>query len=138
LVSANQIAPSDPEVAEWEGHVQVELKDYVSAIRILKQVIMQNPQSVEALGDLSNAYFLNKNFAETLQIMDSLDKLEPPKPGAWFVRALCYDNLSRKAEAINAYQKFVDQDGGKHDTQDFQSTQRIIALKKELGQAERK
>jgi Flp pilus assembly protein TadD len=138
LVHANQIAPADPEVAEWEGHVQVELKDYVSAIRILKQVIMQSPQSVEALGDLSNAYFLNKNFAETLQTMDILDKLEPPKPGAWFVRAICYDNLSRKAEAINAYQKFADQDGGKHDTQDFQARQRIIVLKKELGQPEKK
>jgi tetratricopeptide (TPR) repeat protein len=138
LVHANQIAPTDPEVAEWEGHVQVELHDYGSAIRILKQVLIQNPHSVEALGDISNAYFLNKNFAETLQTMDSLDKLEPPKPGAWFVRALCYDNLSRKAEAINAYQKFVDQDHGQHDTQDFQSTQRIIALKKELGKPEKK
>jgi Flp pilus assembly protein TadD len=138
LVHANQKAPTDPEVAEWEGHVQVELRDYVSAIRILKQVITQNPQSLEALGDLSNAYFLNKNFAETLATLDSLEKLEAPKPGAWFVRAICYDNLSRKAEAIAAYQKFVDQDGGKHDTQDFQASQRIIVLKKELGQSEKK
>jgi tetratricopeptide (TPR) repeat protein len=138
LVQANQVAPSDPEVAEWEGHVQVELHDYASAIRILKQVIAQNPQSVEGLGDLANAYFLNQNYTEALQTMDSLEKLEAPKPGSWFVRAICYDKLSRKAEAINSYQKFVDQDGGKHDTQDFQASQRIIVLKKELGQPGKK
>jgi Flp pilus assembly protein TadD len=90
------------------------------------------------LSDLANAYFLNQNFAEALGTMDRLDKLEAPKPGSWFVRALCYDRLSRKAEAISAYQKFLDQDSGKHDTQDFQARQRILVLQKELGESKKK
>jgi tetratricopeptide (TPR) repeat protein len=138
LVRANQMSPSDPEVAEWEGQVQIQLHDYAAAIRILGQVITQNPQSVEGLGDLSNAYFLNENFPETLEMLDRLAKLETPKPGSWFVRAICYDKLSRKAEAIDAYQKFLDQDSGKHDTQDFQARQRILVLQKELGQSKKK
>ena len=70
--------------------------------------------------------------------MDRLDKMETPKPGSWFVRAICYDKLSRKAEAIDAYQKFLDQDNGQHDTQDFQARHRILALQSELGQSTKK
>ena len=65
-------------------------------------------------------------------------RLEPPKPGSWFVRAICYDKLSRKVEAIDAYQKFLDQDNGQHDTQDFQARHRILTLQSELGQSPKK
>ena len=68
-----------------------------------------------------------------LGAMDRLAKMETPKPGSWFVRAICYDKLSRKAEAIEAYQKFLDLDGGQHDTQDFQARHRILALQRELA-----
>ncbi len=33
-----------------------------------------------------------------LVAMDRLPKMETPKPGSWFVRAICYDKLSRKAD----------------------------------------
>ena len=38
----------------------------------------------------------------------------------------------RTAEAIEAYQKFLNLDGGQHDTQDFQARNRIPVLQKEL------
>jgi len=138
LVRANQMSPSDPDIAEWMGHTQIELHDYPAAIRILAQVYKQNPQSVDALRDLANVFVLNESYASALEAMDRLAKLEPPKPGSWFVRAICYDKLSRKEEAIASYQKFLDQDGGHHDTQDFQARQRILTLQRELGQSEKK
>jgi protein O-GlcNAc transferase len=138
LVRANQLSPADPDVAEWMGHVQIELHDYPAAIRILAQVYKQNPQSVDALRDLANVFVLNESYASALEAMDRLAKLESPKPGSWFVRAICYDKLSRKEEAIASYQKFLDQDGGHHDTQDFQARQRILTLQRELGQSQKK
>ena len=98
----------------------------------------QNPQSADALRDLANAFFLNENYAAALDAMDRLAKLETPKPGSWFVRAICYDKLSRKAEAIEAYQKFLDQDNGQHDTQDFQARHRMLVLQRELGTVQEK
>ena len=138
LKQAISLAPQDSELAEWIGHVDFELHDYPSAIRILEQVYARNPQAADALRDLSDAFFLNENYASALDAMDRLAKLETPKPGSWFVRAICYDKLSRKAEAIEAYQKFLDQDGGQHDTQDFQAQHRISALQRELGQSKKK
>jgi tetratricopeptide (TPR) repeat protein len=138
LKQAIAASPNDEELAEWLGRVDIELHDYPSAIRVLEQAHGRDPQSPEALSDLANALYLNENYAQALEAMDLLAKLETPKPGAWFVRAICYDKLSRKAEAIQAYRKFLDQDGGQHDTQDFQARQRIIVLEKELGQSKKK
>ena len=138
LKQAISLSPKDSELAEWIGHVDIELHDYPGAVHILEQVQAQDPQNADALRDLSNAFYLNEKYAAALEAMDRLAKLETPKPGSWFVRAICYDKLSRKAEAIEAYQKFVDQDAGQHDTQDFQARHRILVLQKELGQQSKK
>jgi superkiller protein 3 len=138
LKQAISLSPKDSELAEWVAHVDIELRDYPGAVRILEQVVTQNAQDAEALRDLADAFYLNENYAQALEAMDRLAKLETPKPGSWFVRAICYDKLSRKSEAIEAYQKFLDQDGGQHDTQDFQARHRIPVLQKELGQSKKK
>jgi tetratricopeptide (TPR) repeat protein len=138
LRQAISAAPQDPEMAGWIGHVAIELHDYPSAVRILEQAYTQDPQNADALRDLGEAFYLNENYAAALEAMDRLAKLETPAPGSWFVRAICYDKLSRKAEAIEAYQKFLDQDRGQHDTQDFQARHRIPVLQRELGQSKKK
>jgi tetratricopeptide (TPR) repeat protein len=138
LKQALSASPQDSEVAEWMGRVDIELHDYPAAVRILEQVHARNPQSVDALRDLADAFFLNENYAAALEAMDRLAKLETPKPGSWFVRAICYDKLSRRTEALEAYQKFLDQDGGQHDTQDIQARHRILLLQREAGQSRKK
>jgi superkiller protein 3 len=138
LQRAISLVPQDPELSAWMGRIDMELHDYPAAVRALEQAYARNPQSADALRDLSDAFYLNENYAAALDAMDRLAKLETPKPGSWFVRAICYDKLLRKAEAIDAYQKFLDQDGGQHDTQDFQARHRILVLQKELGQSRKK
>ncbi len=137
LKQAASLAPRDAELPGWIGHVDIELRDYPAAVHALEQAYARNPQSADALRDLSDAFYLNENYEAALDAMDRLAKLETPKPGSWFVRAICYDKLSRKAEAIEAYQKFLDQDGGQHDTQDFQARHRILVLQRELGQSKK-
>ncbi len=138
LKQAIALSPQDSEVAAWIGRVDIELRDYAAAVGILQQVHARDPQNADALRDLADAFFLSENYAATLEALDRLAKLETPKPGSWFVRAICYDKLSRRAEAIEAYQKFLDLDGGQHDTQDFQARNRIPVLQRELGQTKKK
>lgn len=138
LKQAISLPPQDPELAAWMGHIDIQLHEYPAAIRALEQAYAGNPKSSDTLGDLAEASYLNGNYAEALDAMDRLAKLETPKPGSWFVRAICYDKLLRKTEAIEAYQKFLDQDGGQHDTQDFQAQHRILALQRELGKSRKK
>ncbi len=132
------LGPKDSETAEWMGRVDIELHDYPSAVAILQQVYAHEPQNADALRDLTDSLFLNENYSAALDAMDRLAKLEAPKPGSWFVRAICYDKLLRKPEAIEAYQKFLDLDNGQHDTQDFQARHRIPVLQRELGESKKK
>lgn len=60
--------------------------------------------------------------------------MEPPKPASWFVRAICYDKLWHKAEAIDAYQNFLEQDNGQNDKRNFQARYCILTLQSELRQ----
>ncbi len=138
LTQALALSPQDSELADWLGRAHTELHDYRAAVGILEQVYKQNPQSADVLRDLANALFLNEEYDSALGAMDRLANLEPPPPGSWFVRAICYDKLSRKAEAIESYQKFLDLDNGQHDTQDFQARHRILTLQGELGQSTKK
>jgi tetratricopeptide (TPR) repeat protein len=138
LAQAIPLLPQDQEMPAWLGHVKIELHEYPAAINILGQAVAKNPQSTEALSDLVKAFFLNEDYAATLGAMDRLAKMETPKPASWFVRAICYDKLSRKADAVDAYQKFLDQDNGQNDTQDFQARHRILTLQGELAQQKKR
>jgi superkiller protein 3 len=138
LKQALALSPQDSEIAAWIGHADIELHDYPAAVPILTQAYARNPQNADVLRDLSDAFYLSENYAAAVEAMDRLAKLETPPPGSWFVRAICYDKLSRKSEAIEAYQRFLDLDGGQHDTQDFQARHRIPVLQKELGQSGKK
>jgi Flp pilus assembly protein TadD len=138
LAKAISLAPQDPDLAGWLGHVKIEQQDYTAAITLLGQTYTKNPKSPEILRDLVSAFFLHQDYAAALGAMDRLAALEPPTPMSWFIRGICYDRLSRKAEAIDAYQKFLDLDNGQDDTQTFQARRRIVTLKNELGKSPRK
>jgi tetratricopeptide (TPR) repeat protein len=138
LAKAIQQSPQDMQLLEWMGHVEIELHEYPTAINILGKVVANDPQAADGLRELVTAFFLNEDYAATIGAMDRLAKLETPKPASWFVRAICYDKLSRKPEAIEAYQKFLDLDNGQNETQDFQARRRALTLQNELGRAPKK
>ena len=138
LTEAVRQSPQDQQLLAWLGHVEIEMHDYLAAINILGKVVANNPQDTDTLRELVNAFFLHEDYAATIGAMDRLAKLETPKPASWFVRAICYDKLSRKAEAIEAYQKFLELDNGQNETQDFQARRRAYTLQSELGQTPKK
>jgi tetratricopeptide (TPR) repeat protein len=138
LAQAIRQTPQDQQLLEWMGHVEIELHDYPTAINILGKIAANNPEDADPLRDLVNAFFLNGDYAATIGAMDRLAKLETPKTISWFVRAICYDKLSKKPEAVEAYQKFLDLDNGQNDTQDFQARRRALTLQSELGQSPKK
>ena len=138
LAEAIRESPQDQQLLKWLGHAEIELHDYPAAINVLGKAAASNPQDADALREIVNAFFLHEDYAATIGAMDRLAKLETLKPASWFVRGICYDKLSRKAEAIEAYQKFLDLDNGQNETQDFQARRRAYTLQSELGQAPKK
>jgi len=104
-------------------------RDFAAADKELKAALALDRNKLVYWKDLSSNYYLGGNFPATLATLDIIAKVEPPGPGTWFIRALCYDKLNQPKPALDAYQKFLDADKGSNPDQVWQAQQRIKALK---------
>lgn len=137
LEKALPLAPQDAELHARLGRVWLEDRKFAPAERELRQALQIDPNATDALRDLVAVYYLGEEYRATLDVLDLLARRETPNAGSWFVRATCYDKLERKAEALAAYEKFLELDQGRSDKQDFQARQRIHVLKRALAQKKR-
>ena len=132
LDKALAASPRDAQLHAWQGHAQMELRNYAAAETELKRSLGLDPQPVEVLGDLVNVYYFSARYPEALAALDLLEKRQPLTAINWFFRAICFDKLRQAAGALAAYQKFLDLDHDSQPDQDFQARQRIKILQREL------
>lgn len=132
LQRALQVSPRDAGLHAGLGRIYLEKRDFSAAEKSLRASLAIDSGQASALHDLGTVFYLQGNFPAALEALDLLAKRETPLPGAWFVRAICYDKLERKKEALESYQKFIDLDKDRHEDQVFQARQRIKLLTREL------
>lgn len=132
LAVAAAAAPSDAALHAEYGRILLQVRDFPAAERELRKALSLDGKQTDALRDLISTEYLAGNYVGTLELLDILEKREPPKPIVLFVRATCYDKLQRKQEAIDTYQKFLAVSDGSSDKEDFQARERLKVLQKEL------
>jgi len=132
LKQAVTLAPQDAKLHGGLGRVYLQLRDFKNAELELKNALRTDQNNLGYWKDLSSTYYLAGNYSATLAVLDVIAKVEKPTAGAWFIRALCYDNLRQTQPALDAYQKFLELDQGKNPDQVWQAQQRSIVLKKVL------
>lgn len=132
LAAIAESQPGDAETHALLGRVHLERRDFPAAERELKAALQLAPQSNQTLKDLMSVYYLAQSYPAALAVQDELLKRETPVAAFWFIRATCYDKLMRKQEAVDAYEKFLQLDQGRSETQDFQARQRVRILRREL------
>ena len=137
LQSAARLAPRDPDIPAQLGHLYLEKKDYPNAVRELITASKMDPSSNDVLGDLVTAQYLNKNYPAALQGLDLLSQRKSLPAGTWFLRATCYDRLGQRAEALEAYQKFLQLNKDAQNDMYFEATARARTLARELGDKKR-
>lgn len=136
LTKAASLAPDDPEIHARLGHVALLKKNYGAAIRELTQSLQMDqtsPAQRETLRDLAAAEYLDGNCPRALQALGALAKQETLKPGAWFIRAACFDKMGQKAEALETYEKFLQLNAGEPNDEYFQAAARARTLRRELN-----
>ena len=114
------------------GHAKLESRDFGGAERELRHSLELDPAALGPLRDLAVAYHLSGQCPAALATLDQLAQRETPAAVHWFFRALCYDKLRQQPEAVAAYQKFLELDGGRNPDQEFQARQRLRILLREL------
>jgi tetratricopeptide (TPR) repeat protein len=132
LAIAVTATPDDAALHAEFGRVLLQQRDFPAAERELRRALTLDGKQTDALRNLVSAEYLAGHYEGTLQLLDLLAKREAPLPIVLFVRATCYDKLQRKPEAVEAYRKFLDADNGHSDKEDFQASERLKVLQKEL------
>ncbi|MCL6481991.1 MAG: tetratricopeptide repeat protein [Firmicutes bacterium] len=126
------LEPGDAGTHAQLGRVYLELRNFPAAEQALRRALELNPQDSVALGDLAATLFLAERYEAALAALDQLAERRALAPGTWFLRAICYDKLGRKPEALRAYEEFLARDDGSNPRETFQAQQRARTLKREL------
>jgi tetratricopeptide (TPR) repeat protein len=132
LQKAAALAPKDPDIAAQLGDVYLRKKDYPNAVHWLAIAYNMNPKADDVLADLVDAEYNSKNYAEALAALDALAKRRDLPAPSWYVRGACYDNLGQVAQALDAYQKFLQLNKDENSDMYFVSTSRVRILMREL------
>ena len=132
LVQAVALAPNDAQLRGGLGRTYLQVRDFPNAEKELKTALQLDSKNVEYWKDLSTTYYLSKNYASTLAVLDRIDQFETRGAGSWFLRALCYDNLRQSKPALEAYQKFLELEQNKNSDQVWQAQERSKVLRRML------
>jgi Tfp pilus assembly protein PilF len=132
LQKALALSPKDAQLVGGLGRIYLQKHDYASAEKQFKAAIQLEPSNVAYWKDLNSAYYLAGDCISTLAGLDVIAKVEPPRAGAWFIRALCYDKLHQIKPALEAYQRFLSMDENRNPDQIWQAQQRTQVLKHQL------
>ncbi len=132
LKQAIALAPNNAQLHGGLGRLFLQERDFASAEKELNVALQLDKNNVIYWKDLSSTFYLAGNYQATLAALDVVSKLETPVPGAWFIRALCYDKLNQTKPALDAYQKFLELAPDKNSDQVWQAQQRSKALRRIL------
>jgi tetratricopeptide (TPR) repeat protein len=132
LRKAIALAPNDAELRGGLGRVYLQKRDFPNAEKEIKAALQLDKNNLVYWKDLRSTYYLAGNFQATLAAQDLIAKAEPPGPGEWFIRALCYDKLNQPKPALEAYEKFLELDQDKNPDQVWQAQQRSKVLRRML------
>ena len=132
LQKAAALDPKNADIPARLGHVYLQLKDYPNAARQLAVSFQMNPQATDVLGELVMAQYLNKNYQATIEGLKLVATREPLPAGSWFVLGACYDKMGMPADALMAYQMFLQLNKDQNNDMYFEATARVRFLIREL------
>src|SRR6266851_4429252 len=107
LQQALALAPNDAQLHGGLGRILLQKRDFVGAEKELRIALRLDAKNLAYWKDLSSTVFLGGNYPAALTALDEIAKMEQPRAGVWFIRAICYDKLNQPKLALEAYQKFL-------------------------------
>jgi tetratricopeptide (TPR) repeat protein len=132
LQPAVQAAPNDFDLRLFYGRVLRDQRKFPEAAGEFSASARIDPKSVVAWNELASVLVIAEEYPQALVALDRIRALNAEIPGNFFFRALAYDHLHQRPEALENYNKFLATSGGKFPDQEFQARQRARLLEKEL------
>lgn len=138
LQKAEALAPKDPSIPAQLGEVYLTKKDYADAARTLIVAYDLKPGALDVLANLVEAEYQAGNYAGALQALDLLAKQKDLPAPSWYIRASCYDKLGQLAQALDAYQRFLQLNTDQNSDMYFAAAARARELARELHEKKKR
>jgi len=108
-------------------------KKYSAAAREFYAATQLRTDSKDAWSELAGMLILLDDFPNAVAALDRVKALGGETPGHLFFRAIILDKTKQYKPALEAYQRFLAEAGGKFPDQEFQARQRVRIIEKELS-----
>jgi tetratricopeptide (TPR) repeat protein len=132
---AARLAAADPQNFELKLFYARILRDQrktKAAAQQFYEATKLHPLDAQAWSEFAAMLILDEQYPQALLALDKVKELGGEGAGHIFFRATTFDRLNRKKEALEYYQRFLDQSRTNPD-QEFQARQRIRLLERETG-----
>jgi len=132
-----QDSPNDPALMDDLGSVLVQEQKYAEAEAVLLKTVGMRAQFHNdaawgvAASHLGYAASKAGHPQVALQALDARATVLPDTPPVLFLRAISYDGLHQKKQAMQAYRAFLAAAAGKFPDEEFEARHRMIALQHE-------
>ena len=127
LVNKN---PKNADLLSARGENLLQQHRYPEAITALQAALKLAPENGGDWMSLAIAASEDKQYTLVLQALSTRAKFADENAGSNFLRAIAYDNLHQKDQAVEYYQKFLTVSAGKFPDQEWEAQHRLIALQK--------
>ena len=127
-----QKEPANADSRLFYGRLLRDEKRFSEAAEQFYAATQSKPGSVEAWNELAGMLMLLKNYPTAIAALDKSRELGGETPGYWWFRATALDSLHQPKPALESYQKFLAQSGGKFPDEEFKARQRVRILEREI------
>jgi tetratricopeptide (TPR) repeat protein len=108
-------------------------KNYRAAAREFFAATQLRPDDKLAWSELAGVLILLEDFAQGMAALDRVKALGGETTAHFFLRAIMLDKTKQYKPALENYQKFLAEAGGKYPDEEFQARQRVRIITKELS-----
>jgi tetratricopeptide (TPR) repeat protein len=115
------------------GRTLRDLRRFPAAAAQFQEAARLRPDDAKARSELAMAFYMMRDYQQSLANLDRARELGEDIAGNWFIRAIILDKLRQLKPALEAYRRFLAMSGGKNPDQEFQARQRARIIEKELG-----
>jgi tetratricopeptide (TPR) repeat protein/nitrate/TMAO reductase-like tetraheme cytochrome c subunit len=109
LARALSLLPGDPRALYYRGFVERNAGQVKEAIDDFKAVLEKYPKAKDALRELGFSYYQQHDYADSRDMYERLQAIDPDDLAAHYQLAILYRRLGEKDKAAIESQKFADQ-----------------------------
>lgn len=131
-LKAAEADPRNPELRMLLGSLLRDQRQFRPAAQQFFAATQLTPASKEAWSELAGVLILAEQYPEAVAALDKVRALGGESTAHLFFRAIVLDKTKNYKPALESYEKFLAQAGGKFPDEEFQARQRVRLIKKEL------